>query len=130
MELRQELRTGFAHIDAQHKALLEAVDCFRDTLKNGESSRPYEAFLGFLTIYGMVHFQIEESCMQAHRCAAANQNCLEHKAFRKMIEAECARFYRQGFDPELARALLGRIDRWLSRHMGQVDVQLRKEHPI
>ncbi|WP_127902304.1 hypothetical protein [Solirhodobacter olei] len=108
----------------------EAVDCFRDTLKNGLASRPYEAFLGFLTIYGIVHFQIEESCMQADRCAAATQNCLEHKAFRKMIEAKSERFYRHGFDPERSAALLGRMDRWLSRHLGQVDVQLRRVRPI
>lgn len=130
MEWRQDFETGFEHLDDQHRMLIHAVECFRNSLKLGAASRPYDAFLSFLTVYGMIHFEEEENCMRAHRCSATARNCLEHKAFRVMVDREWTRLDLRGFEPEKARALLRRMDRWLSVHLAQVDAQLRRKYSM
>jgi hemerythrin-like metal-binding protein len=117
--------TGDEKVDAQHKALFEATDHFKQTLQAGQGEQTYDLFLEFLTVYAGTHFAFEEKCMIANECLAAERNKREHEHFMKHIAKENARFRSEGFTRESANAMLDMIERWLKSHICRIDIKLR-----
>jgi hemerythrin len=129
MKWTEDYATGSKEVDEQHKMLFHMSDQFRDTLEGGFGEKTYDLFIDFLSNYAKAHFSYEEDCMLAHLCPVADQNKKEHCGFSALVDAEAKRFHRDGFNRQMAFALVGAIDRWLDSHIRRVDVQLRSVLP-
>jgi len=63
--------------------------------------------------------------MASCECPAAKENSSAHRRFMETLREFQDRYSADGFAPGDARELVDYIDRWLSDHIGRIDVQLK-----
>jgi len=125
MKWSDEYSTGVERIDNQHKMLFRMSEDFRTSLDDGLGDRIYDGLLKSLDMYARSHFRLEENCMASCECPAAKENSGAHRRFMETLREFQDRYSADGFAPGEARELVDYIDRWLSDHIGRIDVQLK-----
>ncbi len=117
--------TGFPGIDNQHKMLFQMSEDFQAALEDGSGEHVYGSLLISLELYAQTHFRSEEACMTRCHCRAAEENHDAHQQFLETLDRFRARYDVSGFDRADAINLMQNIDDWLSKHICNIDIQLR-----
>lgn len=97
---------------------------FRSALDHGQGADTYQPMIESVTEYARAHFGIEEQCMAACHCPAAQPNRDAHGRFMSVLREFQMRYDSRGFDLADSYALVTFIDQWLTHHIGRIDVQL------
>lgn len=117
--------TGVPLLDAQHQALFQLSEEFRDALAAGAGLERYQEFLESLLSYAALHFGAEEDCMFRYRCPIGQLNKKAHAGFLHSLHVLQDNLARNGYSPSDVTAVVDLVDSWLVDHIGRIDAQLR-----
>ena len=111
--------TGIPVIDAQHKALFQAINHLAESVREGTSASRIKESLDFLVQYTLEHFQTEEAYMRdmAYPELPAHQE--EHRQL--MGKAQDLQAKLAGGRPVTANVSIFLAD-WLKHHINEVDM--------
>ncbi|KAF1053829.1 MAG: Bacteriohemerythrin [Stenotrophomonas maltophilia] len=113
-----DLNTGVAVIDTQHKRILAALNQMLAAQETGDRAFVAEA-LEELVDYTLSHFAFEEALLEEVEYAETDNHKLMHAAFIARIDRFRQRF-RAG--EEIAEELASLLVQWLFNHIRQEDV--------
>jgi hemerythrin len=126
MKWKDEYAIGIEPIDEQHKTLFQIVGGFRAVLDEGKGERTYGLLLGTLDTYTRAHFDIEEQCMQQHRCPVSEKNKNAHAELIETLSAFQQRYDASGYNYTEASRLVDTLEQWLADHICRIDMHLKK----
>jgi len=120
------MSTGVPIIDAQHKMLFQKFNEFSDAISSGiTSGEAAGELLDFLQFYATWHFGQEEKCMNEYKCPVAAENKQAHAEFVRTF----GKFYTEWQTGTMTHELVSNthmeLEKWLVKHVAQVDTQLR-----
>ena len=124
------LLTGMAEIDEQHKELLAAINRFFDACDRGKGREEIREMFSFLEHYIISHFAAEELYMDAHNYKNAVAHKKLHEDFRKNFEVLKKKLESSLEDASLLQSLRVQIEtnwllgEWWINHINNVDKQL------
>lgn len=111
--------TGLPVIDAQHKALFDAVNKLADSFKAGNSAAQIKASMDFLVKYTLEHFRTEEKHMQDIGYPKLTSHMAEHRQLVQKAQALQAKL-EEG-KPVTMEVTTFLAD-WLKHHINEVDM--------
>ncbi len=126
MKWKDEYAIGIEPIDEQHKSLFQIAGDFRDVLDMGKGERTYGLLLATLDTYTRAHFDIEEQCMQQHRCPVAEKNKNAHAKLIETLSEFKNRYDTSGYNYKEASRLVDTLEQWLADHICRIDMHLKK----
>jgi hemerythrin len=126
MKWSDKYATGIERIDEDHKMIFRMSEDFRAALDEGLGSDVYAVMLDNLSLYCRGHFGFEERCMNEYRCPVAQENKQAHSWFLENLSGFQQRYAEDGFERADAWKLVDTIDQWLSSHICNVDIHLRR----
>jgi hemerythrin len=112
---RQEYSVHIHAMDKHHQTLFERANDFYMALDAQKDKSILESTLCFLLEYTTYHFTEEEMLMKNHGFPGYENHSKKHAAFKKDIDALCAKF--QENDPETGLALLQLLKNWILDHI-------------
>ncbi len=125
----EQFATGSSELDHQHRMLINNINHLEGMLAVSNPTREECEFViqlvDFLDSYANTHFELEEQCMQRHRCPAHEENKLGHEQFRAFFQTFKKRYKAEGFRREVILSLHQTASRWIEEHILRVDTQLR-----
>jgi hemerythrin-like metal-binding protein len=125
----EQFATGHPTIDEQHRTLFDNINRLEGLLVQTNPSRAEVDFMldliGYLEGYVVQHFQLEEQCMESHRCPVFQQNKDAHRQFVAFFQRFRERCQAEGFRQELLHHLHQTIHDWIQQHIMRIDVQLK-----
>ena len=122
---QQELATGNADIDEQHKELFRkinglAISCRDDGRGEDELSK---LFL-FLRLYVRTHFANEERLQVRHGFPGYQTHKEQHDAFCRQLHDLEEEFARQGATPAFILKAGNAMHDWLVNHINRLDKEM------
>jgi len=111
--------TGIHAIDAQHKALFEAVNRLAAALGSESMGEGVKASLDFLAQYTLDHFQMEEHFMREMAYPDLETHAAEHARLMNRVQVLQARL-AQG--QSMARDVTTFYAGWLKHHISGTDM--------
>ena len=125
----ENFATGDKMIDEQHRVLFDTINRLEGLLfQTNPNHEEIEFILGLVTYlesYIKDHFQLEEGCMEQHRCPAHAQNKIAHAQFIARFEEFRRHCRAEGFRLELLSQLHQSLHQWIEQHILRVDIQLK-----
>ena len=106
--------------------IFRMAEDFRAALDIGKGREVYDTFLDNLQVYCRGHFGFEEQCMAEYRCLAARKNKDAHAKFLRVLSDFRRSYAANGYDLTVARELTDTVDQWLSSHICDVDIHLKR----
>jgi hemerythrin-like metal-binding protein len=126
LEWNDSYKIGVDKIDAQHKALFDAVNKLHDAAQQGKSKLVIDETLDFLGKYVIEHFAAEEQLQQKYAYPAFKEHKAEHEKFianfketKAAIEADKTKII------PIINATKSTAD-WLRNHVLKVDMEVGK----
>jgi hemerythrin len=119
------MKTGVSLIDEQHKMLFQKFNDFSEAMSGMTARQTAGELLDFLQFYATWHFGQEETCMHEHKCPVAAENKKAHAEFVKKFDRFYTEWQTGNMTPKLARDTYAELEKWLVKHVAQVDTQLR-----
>lgn len=95
-ELTQDLLTGNAQIDAQHRQLLETVNCLMDACAKGKGRDQIQSTVSFLSDYVVKHFQDEERLQLQSNYPGYAGHKQFHDGYRQQLAAHAQVLLQEG----------------------------------
>jgi hemerythrin len=129
MEWSDELLTGMAEMDQQHRILVGILGEARRKLHGSEGRAVFDRLSRDLLAYALFHFESEERLMQergyfAAEPEAAAQHLEQHRDFsRRVTDLRAA---AGGRWPDAGDELLQFLEDWLVHHIKVIDRRLAK----
>ncbi|GAB6166380.1 hemerythrin family protein [Thermostilla marina] len=120
----KQMATGVPEIDEEHRRLLEQLNGFLDSLRNGKSKTVLGELIDFLGEYSMEHFRHEERVMEQYDCPFKDENIRQHAEFRDRLADARSRLEREGPTEELAHHVKLALFDWIVEHIKGVDSKL------
>ena len=119
------LITGNATIDSQHKELIDRIAEFVRVCENGEGKVKAIKMLDFLEEYTVFHFHDEEELQKKTQFPGFEQHHDKHEEFRKSI-TELREFLEdiEGPNEQFMDAVKKNVVEWLFGHIKTFDVAL------
>ena len=116
-----DLLTGNATIDVQHKGLFDQMDKILDSVIAGKSRQEIYKLIQFLEDYTASHFKAEEALMKSHEYKDISFHQAQHERFTRELSK-----YKKQLDtnkPELKQisVILSSLQEWLVDHVMQED---------
>jgi len=124
VEWTDDLETGFARIDEQHKELLRKVDNLLTACRNGYGKEEVADTIAYLERYIVEHFRDEERVQMENAYPEYNVHKLEHERFLKDFEELKADFEREGASLPLIVTTNRVVVAWLMNHIKKTDKAL------
>lgn len=121
-----DLFTGNATIDGQHKSLFAQMDKILDSVVAGKSRENICKLLEFLEDYTTSHFQAEEALMEKHGYKGISYHQAQHERFIRELKGNNK--YMDCDKPELKQisAILNSLQKWLVNHVMQEDKEFAR----
>jgi hemerythrin len=119
-----ELATGNAAIDAQHKQLVKAVNDLIDACKSGKGRTSLNATMKFLVDYTVKHFTDEENLQKQYNYPDFANHKRLHDAFRATAVALAKQLEAEGASIALVAKVNTSVGDWLVKHIKQEDKKL------
>ena len=117
-----DLYTGNAFIDDDHRKLIKMVNALFDSMTTGQANDIISKVLNNLIIYTREHFGREEAEMQRIRYVASISHKIEHtKLIKQVAELKAALDDGQRINVLAVSSFLGD---WLRNHILMVDKKL------
>lgn len=112
-----ELTTGDATIDSQHKAICVFMDDLMQDAKTGNAEQRFPGALAFLRDHFTSHFAHEEALMKITRYPMIDEHMQEHLRFFDLFVLLKARIEKEGPDVVNVRILVESLATWLTDHV-------------
>lgn len=116
----RRFETGLGMIDAQHRALFEAVNRLAEAYQSGEAHARVQESLEFLVRYTWEHFQDEEQVMRESGFPGLSAHSEEHSRLLQEVHKLQA---QQAAGRLVTMELTIFLADWLSRHIESTDMQ-------
>lgn len=116
-----ELTTGVAKIDEQHKELIDRVNRILEACSQQRGRAEIASYLQFLENYIAEHFQAEEEQMRAHAYAGLKAHSDEHFQFTRQIAAVKREFNEHGSAIHVLLQAVRLSGDWLVSHIKKTD---------
>jgi hemerythrin-like metal-binding protein len=115
LEWGDELNTGDALVDSQHKALFQMVNALHEVIVSRNTRSVMSGVLGGLERYVGEHFAAEARLMERTGYPSMNQHLMQHEIFTGKTH-EIIEEYRSG-KLVLGLAISQYLGRWLTCHI-------------
>ena len=115
------LSTGNAMIDAQHKQLFTAINDLLDACGSGHGKSRIDSTMRFLIEYTHKHFGDEEKLQQQHNYPDYPNHKKMHDSFKASIEELAKELKAKGPTPLLMTKITSSTGDWLINHIQQQD---------
>lgn len=119
-----DLATGNAQIDTEHKKLIEAINNLLTACSTGQGRQQLEPVLDFLTEYTKTHFAHEEVLQMQSGYPDRVNHKQYHTAFVKVVEGLSARLKTEGPSIVLVGEINQRLCDWLINHIKREDIKV------
>jgi hemerythrin len=123
---RDEMSTGLAWQDEQHKELLLRINQLLEALDNQSAPSVVKELIDFLGEYAMKHFHAEEKYMLEHKCSTCTQHKKCHSEFIHNWTELRALYASHGPSTMVVLKLQRLLRDWLIQHMLTVDKAMAK----
>ncbi len=124
IEWRDDMATGVATIDKQHRFLVDTLQDANEELLHGNDCELLNQISRDLLSYAITHFETEEQLMQRYGYEAAcpeeaRNHIAQHRDFSRQVVAVCDRL-REGREVS-SLEVLKFLNHWLRDHVLGVD---------
>ena len=123
-EWTEDLETGVALIDGQHKSIFDALNTLLNAMDEGKGKRVVEEALGFLENYVNTHFHDEEDLMARHNYRGYLAHKAEHAQFRKDFDQLKKEFTHEGATLYMVVQTEQKMVDWLMNHIKLEDKKM------
>ncbi|TLM65955.1 MAG: bacteriohemerythrin [Deltaproteobacteria bacterium] len=121
IEWTEELATGVAAVDRQHREIFSRYSQFLGACKSGKGREGLLDILAFLVSYVESHFAEEEKLMREVNYPDAQAHADEHRAFRKLVLSLREQVAEHGPTISLLTDANRRLLDWLVDHIKKSD---------
>jgi hemerythrin len=124
--LTDDLLTGIAAIDEQHRNLFVRAGSIVDAMRRTHATRDVRRLLDFLDSYCAEHFQTEEDAMERLHVPDMLKHRTAHKAYLRRVQALCEELDATGANADLAmRARMTLVDLF-AEHIKEHDLPMSR----
>jgi|SRR5208337_2143034 len=123
-EWNDDLITGIADIDSQHKELFARLNRLLQECRSFSDKNAIGAYLGFLREYVVFHFAAEEREMTTHHYPGLAAHEAEHELFRQKVSHLADNFATHGADIQVFVMTIRSSGEWLVNHISETDKAL------
>ncbi len=117
-----DLLTGVADIDAQHKELFSRINGLIDACRQEEDKEEIGKYLEFLREYIAFHFAAEERTMTERKYPGLPEQEREHEAFKKRVNEQYRNYSAgKGASIQVVLATIQSSGEWLVNHIMKTD---------
>ena len=120
-EWTDEFSVGVAHLDDQHKKLVELINELFDAMAVGKGRDVLDGVIGELQKYVLIHFQSEERMMLINGFAGLEEHKEEHARFIEKIKEFKEKF--ESGDRKLTIEVVDFLKDWIINHINGMDKQ-------
>jgi len=121
---RQDLETGNATIDNQHKRLIAVVNSLYEAYRSGKGREEVERTMEFLVGYTVKHFADEEALQRKYDYPDYHLHRQFHIDFKGTAQELSAELYRDGPTDDFIRKVYVTIGEWLVNHIKGEDFKM------
>ncbi len=120
MEWNAEFVVGIPEVDAQHRGLLWiAAQVVRRAAPGGAPDAVTSALASLVRSFTL-HFDFEESLMQAHGYPGFREHCLEHRTLLEKLK----RLFQQSKEAPVSAEMITFVTAWLYGHITAFDQEM------
>ncbi|WP_052299736.1 bacteriohemerythrin [Treponema primitia] len=120
----QDLATGNAEIDSQHKQIFRLTSNLAEASKNGQDAKFLKETLEFLINYTVKHFSDEEALASRYSYPDYRDHKKLHDDFRITVTQLSAEYDTKGSSQELWDKVTTTVVHWVIQHIKQQDFKL------
>jgi hemerythrin len=113
-------------IDQQHRQLLEHIESLIHSLESDENQVSVEELFGFLELYTLHHFQVEEELMEEYEYPYYTEHLIQHHRFQFNIEQLWEEYERGGDPVHIAYEMREQLMDWFVNHIQHTDQRLAR----
>jgi len=124
MEWTEDLSTGSAAIDDQHKELFNRINALLEACRQGKGKAEVRKVIEFLDEYVVTHFSAEEQYMETHQYAEITKHKELHGEFIDNFEDLKRELEDEGPGVHLVVRTNQLVVQWLLDHIRKVDKAL------
>jgi hemerythrin len=121
MEWTEDLSTGSAAIDDQHKELFKRIDALLEACRQGKGKAEVSKVIQFLDEYVVTHFSAEEKYMEAHHYPELARHKALHLEFIENFGDLKRELEEEGPGVHLVVKTNQMVVQWLLHHIRKVD---------
>jgi len=121
---KDELATGNATLDAQHKQLFQIANDLLDACSSGRSAGKINSTMQFLLDYAARHLKDEEKMQRKYGYPDYPNHKKQHEAFQAATEELAKQYSGGGGTVQLVTAISSSVSDWLFNHIKQEDRKL------
>ena len=119
MQWTEMLLIDGGSVDAQHRALFDAVNAFHEAVASGHESEVVARTLDYLRDYGARHFADEEQLLTDARYPRLDQHRRQHRQFLDQVSAFRGQLLEGGSG--LGHSMTQFLGSWLVNHIMVAD---------
>lgn len=116
-----DLATGNAMIDQEHKKLIEMIGTLLDACSRGEGRDEVVRTISFLDKYTIEHFSHEEALQKKYQYPDMENHLRYHREFRQTVQRLTEQAKREGATVALLAEINRGIALWFTSHIRQQD---------
>lgn len=120
----KDLETGVAQVDAQHKALFDAMNQLSNACEQGKGRDEIDKTLKFLSDYIITHFSDEERLQRQYGYPDRVQHKAYHDQFKMSVKKMIEEYTAGGASIVLVGEINRKVGMWLLNHIKREDVKL------
>jgi len=120
-EWTEDLSTGSAAIDDQHKELFKRINALLEACRQGKGKTEVSKVIQFLGEYVVTHFSAEEQYMEAHRYPEFAKHKALHLEFMENFRELKRELDEEGPGVHLVVKTNQMVVQWLLHHIRKVD---------
>ena len=121
MEWTEDLSTGSAAIDDQHKELFKRINALLEACRQGKGKAEVSQVIQFLGEYVVTHFSAEEQYMEAHHYPEFAKHKALHLEFMENFGELKRELEEEGPGLHLVVRTNHMVVQWLLNHIRKVD---------
>ena len=120
-EWNDDLRTGVADVDSQHKELIRRLNSLLESCIAQKDENAIGTYLDFLREYVAFHFAAEEREMVGHQYPGLAEHVAEHESFKKRVNQLYRSHVERGESIQILVATVRSSGEWLINHIHKTD---------
>jgi len=120
----EDLSTGVADIDSQHKELISRVNALIAACNEDKDRDEIGRYLGFLHEYIAFHFAAEEREMAGRGYPGLAAHEAQHEHFKKQVNDLYQQFTAHGASIQVVLMTIHASGTWLVNHIDRTDKEL------
>ena len=124
IEWRENLATGNAEIDLQHKELFRRFNNLLEACNKGKGDQEVGNLLDFLSDYVKSHFAAEELLQKKHGFTGYEDHKHQHDGFIRDLQNIQREFHSEGAGISVVIRTNKMIVNWLIKHISGTDKEL------